>query len=109
MLPRSSQLRQAAAALVFLALSAPVSARAAEKTPWLLGRAYKLPSQYTNQESGYFSIVAGHDGRLYIGAAKYGVNAYLLEFDPKSEKIRMVMDVHETIKLTGKGYAAQAK
>ena len=37
--------------------------------------------QYTNQESGYFSIVEGHNGRLYIGAAEYGINAYLLEFD----------------------------
>ena len=53
---------------------------------WLLGKAIKLPSEYTNQESGYFSLVAGLDGKLYIGTAKYGVNAYLLEFDPKTEK-----------------------
>jgi sugar lactone lactonase YvrE len=81
----------------------------AEKTPWLLGKAYKLPSEYTNQESGYFSLVAGLDGKLYVGAAKYGVNAYLLEHDPKTEKTRMVLDVHEVIKLAGRGYAAQAK
>jgi hypothetical protein len=80
-----------------------------EKAPWLLGKAYKLPSEYTNQESGYFSIVAGHNGKLYIGTAKYGVNAYLLEYDPKTEKTRMVLDVHEVIKLAGRGYAAQAK
>src|SRR4051794_20534974 len=46
---------------------------------WLLAKAYKLPSEYTNQESGYFSIIEGHNGKLYIGAAKYGVDAYLLE------------------------------
>jgi sugar lactone lactonase YvrE len=91
------------------ALAVAGSSAAAAGTPWLLVRAFKLPSEYTNQESGYFSIVAGHDGRLYIGAAKYGVNAYLLEFDPKSEKTRMVMDVHAVIKLSGTGYAAQAK
>jgi hypothetical protein len=83
--------------------------RADEKPTWLLGHAWKLPTEYTNQESGYFSIVAGHNGRLYIGTAKYGVNAYLLEFDPKSEKTRLVMDVHQVVKLAGTGYAAQAK
>jgi sugar lactone lactonase YvrE len=84
-------------------------ARAADKSPWLLGKAFKLPSEVTNQESGYFSLVPGLDGKLYLGAAKYGVNAYLVEFDPKSEKSRMVMDVHKTIGSTKTGFAAQAK
>lgn len=92
--------------LLFALLSVPA---ASADPPWLLGHATKLPSEYTNQESGYFSLVAGHDGRLYVGSAKYGVNAYLLEFDPKTGKVRMVMDVHATIKLAGTGYAAQAK
>lgn len=83
--------------------------RADDAIPWLKGQAWKLPTEYTNQESGYFSIVAGRNDRLYIGTAKYGVNAYLLEFDPKSEKTKLVMDVHEVIRLAGKGYAAQAK
>ena len=51
---------------------------------WLLATAYKVPSEYTNQESGYFSIIEGHNGQLYLGTAKYGVNAYLIEFDPVS-------------------------
>jgi hypothetical protein len=76
---------------------------------WLLARAVKLPTEYTNQESGYFSIVAGKNGRLYIGAAKYGVDAYLIEFDPKTEKCPMVMDVHKVIGSTATGFAAQAK
>jgi len=74
-----------------------------------MAKAYKLPSEYTNQESGYFSIIEGQNGKLYIGTAKYGVNAYLLEFDPKTEKSRMVMDVHETIGSKATGFAAQAK
>ena len=94
-------------------LSALVLARSplfgADKVPWLLGKAYKLPSEYTNQESGYFSLVAGLDGKLYIGTAKYGVDAYLLAFDPKTQKITLVMDVHKVIGSTAKGFAAQAK
>ena len=69
----------------------------------------KIPSQYTNQESGYFSIVEGHNGRVYIGAAKYGVDAYLIEFDPKAAAMKMVMDVHKVIGSDAKGFAAQAK
>src|SRR5438105_4942607 len=97
--------------ILLVALPAPGAAQAAEPAParWLLGRAYKIPAQYTNQESGYFSIVAGHNGRLYIGAAKYGVNAYLIEFDPKTTAMKMVMDVHQVIGSHATGFAAQAK
>ena len=84
----------------------PSSSSAAD---WVWAKAYKLPSEYTNQESGYFSIIEGHNGRLYVGAAKYGVNGYLLEFDPKTEKTRMVMDVQQTIGSKATGFAAQAK
>jgi sugar lactone lactonase YvrE len=76
---------------------------------WLLGTAYKLPSEYTNQESGYFSIVEGKNGKLYVGAAKYGVNAYLLEFDPATGNTAMVVDAHKVIGTTATGFAAQAK
>jgi hypothetical protein len=76
---------------------------------WLLGRAYKVPSQYSNQESGYFSIVEGHNGRLYLGSAKYGVNAYLIEFDPRTDAMRMVVDAHQVIGSSATGFAAQAK
>ena len=99
--------RSFCSAVAAAALAAP--SRAARKTPWLLSKAYKLPSEYTNQESGYFSIVPGLDGKLYIGAAKYGVNAYLIAFDPRTEKSQMVMDVHKTVGSTKTGFAAQAK
>jgi sugar lactone lactonase YvrE len=91
------------ALLTLLALSADPA------PPWLLAEAFKLPSQYTNQESGYFALVAGLNDRLYIGTAKYGENAYLLEFDPRTNKVRMVLDVNEVTKLSGRGFAAQAK
>jgi sugar lactone lactonase YvrE len=84
--------------------------RAADAKPaWLLGHAYKIPSEYTNQESGYFSIVEGKNGRIYLGAAKYGVNGYLIEFDPKSAAMKMVLDVHKTIGSDANGFAAQSK
>jgi sugar lactone lactonase YvrE len=76
---------------------------------WLPGKAYKVPSEYTNQESGYFSIVEGQNGRLYVGAAKYAVDAYLIEFDPRAESLKMVMDVHKVVGSEAKGFAAQAK
>ena len=82
----------------------------AEESPArLLGTAYKIPSELTNQESGYFSLVEGHNGRLYIGAAKYGVNAYLVEFDEKTHVMRVVVDAHKFIGTTATGFAAQAK
>jgi sugar lactone lactonase YvrE len=81
----------------------------AQEPHWLRGQAYKIPTQYTNQESGYFSIVEGHNGRVYVGAAKYGVNAYLIEFDPKASAMKMVLDVQQVIGSKATGFAAQAK
>lgn len=78
-------------------------------TNWLLGHAMKIPSKYTNQESGYFAIVEGLNEKLYIGTAKYGVNAYLLEFDPTKASFKQVVDVHKSIGSKAKGFAAQAK
>jgi hypothetical protein len=99
------------AALAGAALCFPPPALAADPppVPWLLAHACKVPSEYTNQESGYFSIVEGKNGRLYIGAAKYGVDAYLLEFDPKAESFKLVMDVMKAVGADAKGFAAQAK
>src|SRR5437588_6757880 len=95
--------------LLALWCAGPASAAGAARKPWLLGRAYKIPSEYTNQESGYFSLVAGHNGRVYIGAAKYGVDAYLIEFDPKAAAMKMVLDVHKTVGSNATGFAAQSK
>ena len=88
---------------------APMRAGQQEGERWLLGQAFHIPSQYTNQESGYFSIVAGHNNRVYVGAAKYGVNAYLIEFNPMNAVMQMVMDVHRVIMRFLTGFAAQAK
>ncbi len=97
-----------AALALFIAL--PISAAEEDQQPgWLFGKAVHIPSEYTNQESGYFSIVEGLNGRVYVGCAKYGVNAYLVEFDPVSAAIRLVVDVHRVLRTMVTGFAAQAK
>lgn len=68
-----------------------------------------LPSEYTTEESGYQSLGEGKDGRIYIGTAKYGHNAYLLEFDPRTERFAVAIDTMKTIGSTATGFAAQAK
>lgn len=76
---------------------------------WLPGQATKLPSEYTNQESGYFSIIEGMNKKIYIGSAKYGVSGYLLEYDPVKNNTKMVMDVMKVIDSQVTGFAAQSK
>jgi hypothetical protein len=73
--------------------------------------AYHIPPETTTEESGYFSLCEGNDGKIYVGAAAYGRNSYLVEFDPKSEAMRVVVDVHKLVglPLEPTGYAAQAK
>ncbi len=105
----STTMKSIAGFVGILAASVVLQSRADEKPHWLMGRATKLPSQYTNQESGYFSIVEGLNGRVYIGAAKYGVDAYLLEYDPKTDTTKMVVDAQKVIGTNAKGFAAQAK
>jgi hypothetical protein len=76
---------------------------------FLWSRAYRIPSQYTSEESGYFSIVEGLDGAIYVGSAKYGDNGYLIRFDPKPKVFEMVVDAEKEIGVDRKGFAAQAK
>ena len=95
--------------LIAMACGYPTEAQSPAPTPWLLGQAYHIPSEYTNQESGYFSIIEGKNGKLYIGCAKYGVNAYLVEFNPLNGAMQMVCDVHRVIMSMLRGFGAQAK
>ncbi len=71
--------------------------------------AYHILPETTSEESGYFSLNEGLDGKIYVGAAKYGVNAFLVEFDPATSKQRIVIDTNKVTGATGKAYAAQAK
>jgi hypothetical protein len=80
--------------------------------PYVWGKAYHVPSEFTTDESGYFSLNEGIDGKMYVGTAAYGFNAYLVEFDPKTEKMRCVVDADKTIGIPRPEkptYAAQSK
>ena len=52
--------------------------RAAEPA-WLWSTAHAIPKELTTEGSGYFSIIEGKNGRVYVGTAKYGFNAFLVE------------------------------
>lgn len=78
---------------------------------YVKAKAFHIPPETTTEESGYFSLCEGHNGKIYVGAAAYGRDAYLVEFDPATEKMRVVLDTHKLVglPLTPTGYAAQAK
>jgi sugar lactone lactonase YvrE len=84
------------------------SANAAEPA-WLWSTAHAIPKETTTEGSGYFSIVEGKNGKLYVGTAKYGFNAFLVEFDPESKRIKVAVDCMQAIGSTATGFAAQAK
>ena len=64
----------------------------------------------THSDSGYFSLVEGIDGKMYIGTTQYGVNSHLVEFDPKTEEQRSVLNTHEVCGLgTTTHNSAQSK
>jgi len=97
-----------ACALLLFAIIATAPAQMPE-LPWLYTKARALPKILTNQGSGYFSIVEGKNGRLYIGTAKYGEDAYLVEYDPASQQMRTVVDCMHEIGSNATGFAAQSK
>jgi len=80
-----------------------------ERQNWLWTTAYAVPKETTSEGSGYFSLIEGKNGKLYVGSAKYGSNAYLLEFDPQTKQLQVVVDCMKEIGSTATGFAAQAK
>ena len=90
-----------------LILAAPQDVRPPFKT--LPAEAHHVLPETTSEESGYFSLSEGLDGKIYVGTAKYGQNSYLVRFDPETGKQEVVLDVHALCGLDAKGYAAQAK
>jgi len=105
------QVRSAAAlALVVLCLASAAAAQDSQPArPWLWSTAHAIPKELTTEGSGYFSIIEGKDGKIYVGTAKYGFNAFLVEFDPKTKGMRAVVDCMKEIGSTATGFAAQAK
>jgi len=95
----------------FIRADSPPAAPTKAPFNYLKAEAYYIPPETTTEESGYFSLCEGKNGKIYVGTAAYGRNSYLVEFDPKTEKMRIVLDTHKTVglPLEPTGYAAQSK
>jgi hypothetical protein len=93
--------------LLLLALALPQDAR--PPFEYVRAKAHHILPETTSEESGYFSLSEGLDGKIYVGTAKYGENCYLVEFDPKTGAQRVVLDTNKVCGLSARGYAAQAK
>lgn len=89
--------------VAFLALAS------AEPPAYVAATAHYILPETTSEQSGYFSLSESLDGAIHIGTAKYNANAFLVEFDPRTGKQRIVVDTHKTCGLDATGYAAQAK
>lgn len=91
--------------------TAPAAAQPRREAPfrYVRAKAYHIPPETTTEESGYFSLCEGRNGKIYIGSAAYGRNAFLVEFDPRTERMRVVLDAHRLVGQRETGYAAQAK
>lgn len=99
------------AAFLFLAMPMAGSLPAAADGPikWLPSTAHCVPKETATEGEGYFAIVEGKNGRLYIGTHANAVNSWLVEFDPKPGKMAIVVDAHKAIGIDAKGFAAQSK
>ena len=100
------------------AADAPQAAPGTPPTPatapvkYLWAKAFHIPPETNTEESGYFSLCEGPQRKIYVGCkAAYGRDSYLVEFDPATEKMRIVFDTHKVcgLPLTATGYAAQSK
>src|SRR5262245_49018133 len=76
---------------------------------WIKATAYVVPKETATEGEGYFSIIEGLNGRLYIGTHANGVNSWLVEFDPKAQQMKVVVDAHQAIGKDLKGFGSQAK
>jgi hypothetical protein len=94
-------------AVLFLAPSGPT--RAGQEPTWLPATAHLVPKETAPEGEGYFSIIEGKNGKLYVGTHANGVNAWLVEFDPATQKMKVVVDCHKAIGKDLKGFGAQAK
>lgn len=97
-------------ACLVLALGSLATAQESALTQhWLWSRAHAVPYETTSEQSGYFSIIEGLNKKIYIGTAKYQENAYLVEFDPPTAKMSIVLDANKEIGTNLKGFASQSK
>lgn len=96
---------------LFVATCGCASALAAEgpATRKVPATAHVVPKKTAPDGEGYFSIVEGHNKRLYVGTHANAVNSWLVEFNPATNKMAIVVDTHKAIGTNATGFAAQAK
>jgi hypothetical protein len=90
-------------------LLAPMVVYAEKEPNWLPARAHVVPKETAPEGEGYFSIIEGENGKLYVGTHANGVNSWLVEFDPVTRKMQVVVDCHKAIGKDLKGFGSQAK
>lgn len=90
-------------------LSLMATARGADPPTYVPATAHYILPETTSEESGYFSLSESLDGMIHVGTAKYNVDSFLVEFDPRTGRQRVVLDTNKTCGLTATGYAAQSK
>jgi hypothetical protein len=90
-------------------LLAPVMVYAEKAPTWVPSTATAVPFYTAPEGEGYFSIIEGHNGKLYVGTHANGVNSWLVEFDPKTKEMKVVVDCHKAIGKDLKGFGSQAK
>ena len=90
-------------------LLAPVMVYAEKRPDWVQSTAHAVPFHTAPEGEGYFSIIEGHNGKLYVGTHANGVNSWLVEFDPKTKAMKVVVDCHKAIGKDLKGFGSQAK
>ncbi len=95
--------------IFLVALAAVALSTAAEPPRYVAATAHHILPETTSEESGYFSLSESLDGVIHVGTAKYGHNAFLVEFDPRTGRQRVVLDTQKVCGLTATGYAAQSK
>jgi hypothetical protein len=111
-MPRLSVRALVLAAFGLTALCLTHAARAEQDlatAKWVKSTAYVVPKETATEGEGYFAIIEGLNGRLYIGTHANAVNSWLVEFDPAAEKMKVVVDAHKAIGKDIKGFGAQAK
>ena len=92
-----------------LLASLPVHAADSPVSRWLPATAFAIPKETATEGEGYFAIIEGHDGKLYIGTHANGVNSWLVDFDPPTKQMKIAVDAHKAIGIHVKGFAAQSK
>jgi hypothetical protein len=106
---RRSRVLSFALGLAVLCGAGRLTAAEPARGTWLQATAHVIPKETATEGEGYFSIVEGHNGRLYVGTHVNGANSYLVEFDPASDRTKVVVDAQKEVGTPAKGFAAQAK